>query len=419
VLTVASATPLAVNAATYGRTWTTANIGNVDGLLGTCSLEVLRQRQSFKWRTYPADVLPAFVAEMDFDLAEQITDAVTAALAIGDCGYAHQGVLGEAFRDFAADRLGWSPDPARVFAIPDVMTGIAEVAQAVTPHGSAIVINPPVYPPFLFRLGFSGRRIVASPLIRDDQGRYHLDLGALDAALAEPGVAAYLLCSPHNPTGSVWSRAQLAAVADLCQRRGVVLLVDEIHAPLVLPGARFVSFLSLGHEIDARTFTFTSASKGWNIPGLKCGLAVAGSDSGFRLMEERWEALLPSHLGVLGSVAAYRDAVGWLDAVLAQIDENRWLLARLLREHLPQVGYLPPQASFLAWLDCRALGFGDDPAAVFLDKGLLAVSPGPDFGAEGRGFARLNMGTSPALLEEAVRRMAVAVEGAEVLAGGR
>jgi cysteine-S-conjugate beta-lyase len=217
----------------------------VDGVLGACSLEVLRQRKSFKWRTYAPDVLPAFVAEMDFDLAEQISETVTAALAIGDSGYPHQGVLGEAFRDFAADRLGWSPDPARVFAIPDVMTGLVEVVQAVTPPGSGIVINPPVYPPFSFRFGFAGRRIVTSPLARDGQGRYDLDLEALDAALAEPGVAAYVLCSPHNPTGSVWSRAQLEVIGDICQRRGVVLLVDEIHAPLVLPGARFRYWLLL------------------------------------------------------------------------------------------------------------------------------------------------------------------------------
>jgi cysteine-S-conjugate beta-lyase len=198
-------------------------------------------------------------------------------------------------------------------------------------------------------------------------------------------------------------------VADICHARGVLVLADEIHAPLVLPGATPVPFLSLNHPATARAIAFTSASKGWNIPGLKCGLAVAGSDRGLALMEERWEALLPSHLGVLGSVAAYREALEWLDTALAQLDENRWLLGRLLREHLPQVGYQPPQASFLAWLDCRALGLGDDPAAVFLDRGRVAVSPGPDFGAEGRGFARLNMGTSPALLEEAVRRMAAAV----------
>lgn len=382
----------------------------MDAALGTCSLENLRQRKSFKWRTYPPDVLPAFVAEMDFDLAEPIKEAVTAALAIGDCGYAHRGELGEAFADFAASRLGWSPDPARVFAVPDVMTGIAEVVQAITPPGSGIVINPPVYPPFRFRLGFSGRRIVEAPLARDPAGRYDLDPEALDRALTQPGVAAYLLCSPHNPTGSVWSRPQLDTVASLCRRRGVALLVDEIHAPLVLPGARYVPFLSIDHEMTTRAFTFTSASKGWNIPGLKCGLIVTGSDEGAGIIEERWEALLASHLGVLGSVAAFTGAGRWLDAAAAQLDENRWLLARLLAEHLPAVGYVPPQASFLAWLDCRALGLGDDPAAVFRDKGRVALSPGPDFGTPGRGFARLNMGTSPELLAEAVRRMAAAAQ---------
>src|SRR5580700_2668814 len=166
----------------------------VDPLLGTCSLTELRQRRSHKWRNFPPDVLPAFVAEMDFDLAGPITAAVTSALAIGDCGYAHIGQLPDAFAQFAAQRLGWTVEPSRVFAIPDVMTGIAEVVQAITPPGSGIVVNPPVYPPFLFRLGFSGRRIVASPLVRDDQGHYDLDLAALDAALGEPGVAAYLLC---------------------------------------------------------------------------------------------------------------------------------------------------------------------------------------------------------------------------------
>lgn len=378
-------------------------------LLGNPSLAVLRQRTSEKWRTYPDDVLPSFVAEMDFDLARPIIDAVTESMAASDAGYGHIGRLGEAFAGFAASRLGWSPDPARIFAIPDVMTGITEMITALTPPGSGVVISPPVYSPFFFRVGFAGRRVVEAPLRRRDDGGYELDAESLDRALSEDGVSAYILCSPHNPVGRVWTAQELTTVAGLCHARGVLVLVDEIHAPLVLPGAAQVPFLSLDHPVTARTIAFTSASKGWNIPGLKCGIAVAGSGRGFALMEERWEALLPSHLGVLGSVAAYREAPGWLDAALAQLDENRRLLGRLLREHLPHVGYQPPQASFLAWLDCRALGLGDDPASVFLDKGRVAVSPGPDFGAEGRGFARLNMGTSPALLEEAVRRMAAAV----------
>jgi len=201
----------------------------VDALLGTCSLSRLRQRTSAKWRAHPADVLPAFVAEMDFDLAAPIKQAVTDALAAGDCGYAHKGALGDAYAAFAADRLGWDVDPGRVYPIPDVMTGLAEVIEAITPPGSGIVLNPPVYPPFRFRFGFYGRRIIDAPLTRDETGRYDLDPAAIEAALSQPGAAAYVLCSPHNPTGNVWSARQLEMVADLCQRHGAALLVDEIH----------------------------------------------------------------------------------------------------------------------------------------------------------------------------------------------
>jgi cystathionine beta-lyase len=385
----------------------------MDAMLGTCSLDALRQRKSFKWRTYPPDVLPAFVAEMDFDLAQPIKDAVAAALAISDCGYPHRGELGEAFAAYAAKRLRWSPDPEMVFPIPDVMTGIAEVLLATTQPGTAIVINPPVYAPFFFRLELIGRRLVQAPLHRDQGGRYDLDLDALDAALGADGVGAYLLCSPHNPVGRVWPREQLIAVADLCQRHSVPLLVDEIHAPLVFPGAEQVPFLSLDHEITQQTIAFCSASKGWNIAGLKCGVAIAGSARLAALLTERWEALLAAHLGVLATVAAFTQSLPWLDAMLQQLDENRLLLAGLLAEHLPAVGYWQPEASFLAWLDCRRLGLGDDPAAAFLERGRVALSPGPDFGTEGRGFARLNIGTFPELIEGAVLRMAAAAGAGE------
>jgi len=378
-------------------------------MLGRCSVETLRKRKSHKWQAYPPDVLPAFVAEMDFDLAEPIVEAVRAALAIGDCGYGHQGELGEVFAAFAEKRLRWSPDPARVFAIPDVMTGIAEVIQAVTPEGAGIVINPPVYQPFFYRLRLAGRRVVEAPLRRLDDGRYDLDAEALDRALAADGVHAYLLCSPHNPTGRVWSRQQLLTAADLCQRHGKALLVDEIHAPLVLPGAEQVPFLSLDHEMTERCVAFTSASKAWNIPGLKCGVAIAGSAELGAALDERWEALLPGQPGVPATIAAFARSLPWLDALGAQLDENRSLLVRLLADRLPGVGYVPPEASFLAWLDCRALGLGEDPAEAFLARGRVALSPGPGFGTQGQGFARLNMGTSPELIAEAVSRMAAAV----------
>lgn len=381
----------------------------MDPILGNCDLAHLSKRKSFKWRTYPADVLPAFVAEMDFTAAEPIGAAITDALAIGDTGYPHVGELGDAFAAFAASRFGWAPDADRVFAVPDVMTAIAEVLLAVTPHGSGVVITPPVYGPFYFRLRFISRPVVEAPLRHGPDGGYELDLDALDRALADPGVGAYLLCSPHNPVGKVWTRDELLTVASLCQRHDVALLVDEIHAPLLMPGERFVPFGSLDHEMTERAFVFTSASKGWNIAGLKCGLALAGSEQRAEVLAERWEALLASHLGVLGSVAAFTRALGWLDAVVAQIDENRRLLTQLLAEHLPEVSYRPGAATFLAWLDCRKLGLGDDPASVFLDRGKVALSPGTDFGSAGAGFARLNIGTSPELVAEAVRRMTAAV----------
>jgi cystathionine beta-lyase len=377
-------------------------------LLGERSLAELRQRTSVKWRTYPDDVLPAFVAEMDFDLAEPIRATVAAAMAAGDTGYAHLGRLAEVFSAFAAARYGWSPDPAMVYAIPDVMTGLVEMMMALTPPGSGIVISPPVYAPFFFRIGLAGRQVVEAPLRRRADGGYHLDPDALDRALSQDGVAAYILCSPHNPVGRVWSAADLRTVADICHSHEVLVLADEVHAPLVLPGAAQVPFLSLDHPATQRAIAFTSASKGWNIPGLKCGLAVAGAPDLAATLEERWEALLAGLIGVRASAAAMEHALPWLDAVLTRLDGNRRLLSGLLAEHLPQVRYVPPEASFLAWLDCTGLGLGDDPAAAFLERGQVALSSGLDFGTQGRGFARLNMGTSPEIVREAVRRMTIA-----------
>jgi cysteine-S-conjugate beta-lyase len=201
-------------------------------------------------------------------------------------------------------------------------------------------------------------------------------------------------------------------VADICRRRGAILLADEIHAPLVLPGAEQVPFLSLDHEMTQRAVAFTSASKGWNIAGLKCGVAIAGSAELANVLTERWDALLASHIGLLATVAAFSDALPWLDAVCGQLDENRGLLAGLLAGRLPGVGYVPPEASFLAWLDCRAIGLGGDPAAEFLSRGRVALSPGRHFGAQGTGFARLNIGTSPDLVAEAVDRIAAALPDA-------
>jgi cysteine-S-conjugate beta-lyase len=366
-------------------------------------LERLRQRRSSKWVEHPPDVLPAFVAEMDVALAPPIRAALIEAIELGDTGYAEVGGLFESYAAFAERRFGWSPDPARMALVPDVTAGIVEVLRVLTSPGDGVVITPPVYPPFFDAIPEAGRRVVEVPLADGAE----LDLDGLEHAFAG-GARAFLLCSPHNPTGRVHDRATLEAVAALAERHGVLVISDEIHAPLTLPGAEHTPFTALG---ERRSVVIASASKAFNVAGLKCALAVAGSADVARELralpgEVRYRAGL---LGVIASEAAFTHGDAWLDALLAALDANRRRLGALLAERLPDVGYRPPDASFLAWLDCRALGLGDDPAAAFLARGRVALEPGPRFGAQGRGFARLNLGTSDALLDDAVRRMAAAV----------
>jgi cystathionine beta-lyase len=373
------------------------------------SLDTLRLRRSQKWRAYPSDVLPAWVAEMDFPLAPAVESALHEAIELGDTGYAHPGALPEAFACFAAARFGWNVEPEHVRVAPDVVMGIAEVLKVVTEPGDGVVISPPVYPPFFSTIVRFGLRVVEAPLAEGPSG-WELDLDALERAFAG-GARVYLLCNPHNPIGQVFSREKLEAIAALAERYHVVIVSDEIHAPMTLPGATHIPFPSLGDEAAARAVVITSTSKAWNIPGLKCAVVVAGSAQMQRRLAGMPEHLVveSGNLGVLASVAAFESGVGWLDELVDYLDGNRRLLGELLEAHLPDVGYVQPQAGFLTWLDCRSLGLGDDPAEVFLERGRVALVRGANFGAEGKGWARLNIGTSRELVTEAVSRMAASL----------
>ncbi|MFL6052073.1 MAG: MalY/PatB family protein [Actinoallomurus sp.] len=369
----------------------------------------LRQRQSLKWREYPPDVLPLWEAEMDTPLAEPITEALTRAIARGDTGYALAGRLPEAFADFAADRYGWHPDPGGMRLVPDVMSGIVEVLEIISEPGDRVVVNTPAYPPFFYWLGRIGRQVVDSPLASGPDG-YRIDLDRLERDFAA-GARAYLLCSPHNPTGRVFTRDELLAVAALADRYDVRVVVDEIHAPLTHSGARHVPFAALDGPAAARSIALASASKAWNLAGLKAALAVPGPDARADVARIHDEVSEGAGLfGVIAAEAAFTYGRPWLAGLLTALDANRRLLGDLLAAHLPGIGYHLPQATYLAWLDCRALGLGDDPAQVLLRNGRVALSPGPTFGPVGHGFARLNFGTAPARVTEAVRRMAAALD---------
>ncbi len=373
------------------------------------SLDQLRRRTSMKWRTYPEDVLPVWVAEMDVAPPGPVVRAVTEAMESGDTGYPAGTAYAEALAGFADKRWGWSGLAVeRTAIVPDVMLGVVEMLRLVTGPGDPVVVNPPVYPPFYEFTRHADRRVVEAPLGGD--GRLDLDLleRAFREATAGGGRAAYLLCSPHNPTGTVHTAEELTAVAALAERYGVRVVADEIHAPLVYDGTRFAPYLSVpGGE---RGLSLMSASKAWNLAGLKAALAVGGPGAASdlaRLPEEVSHG--PSHVGILAHTAALRDGAGWLDALLAGLDANRRLLTGLLAEHLPAIGHRPGEATYLAWLDCRALGLGEDPADVFLRRGRVALNSGLPFGTGGTGHARLNLATSPEILTEAVRRMASAV----------
>ncbi|MER6472020.1 MalY/PatB family protein [Streptomyces collinus] len=377
--------------------------------LRTLGLESLRRRTSMKWRTYPEDVLPVWVAEMDVPLAGAVTRALTDALALGDTGYPAGTGYAEALAGFAAKRWNWDGIAVeRTAIVPDVMLGVVEMLRLVTGPGDPVIVNPPVYPPFYQFVTHMDRRVVEAPL--GPGLRLDLDLltDTFRTATAGGNRAAFLLCSPHNPSGTVHTAAELAAVTEAAERYGVRVVADEIHAPLAAPGAVFVPYLSVpGAE---RGLSLMSASKGWNLAGLKAALALAGPEAAAdlaRLPEEVSHG--PSHVGVIAHTAALNDGTGWLDALLTGLAANRRLLADLLAEHLPAVRACPAEATFLAWLDCRALGLGDDPARTFLDRGRVALSSGLPFGTGGAGHARLNLGTSPEILTEAVRRMAAAV----------
>ncbi|MFP5347618.1 MAG: MalY/PatB family protein [Actinomycetes bacterium] len=402
-------------------------MGNTPNPLEELSLDHLRARTSMKWSAHPADVLPLWVAEMDVNLAPPVAEALRTAIDTGDTGYPAGTRYAEALSGFAARRWDWGGlDVDRSAIVPDVMMGVVEALRLVTRPGDAVVVNSPVYAPFYAFVSHDGRRVVEAPLGEDLRISLETLESAFRQARAVGGHPAYLLCSPHNPTGTVHTADELRVVAELAQRYGVRVVVDEIHAPLVLPGAWFTPYLSVPGGEDA--FTLLSASKGWNLAGLKAALLIAGPGAEAdlrRLPEEVSHG--PSHLGIIAHTAAFQHGGAWLDALLGGLDSNRSLLGDLLAEHLPAVRYTPPEGTYLAWLDCRALGIdegidqdaaGDGlavvsdlagPARMFLERARVALSSGHVFGSGGEGHVRLNFATSAAVLTEAVSRMGRAV----------
>jgi cysteine-S-conjugate beta-lyase len=362
-------------------------------------------RQSLKWQAYPPDVLPLWVAEMDTDLAEPVRDAIITAVRRGEVGYPWGRAYPEALASFALDVWDWSVDPDTVRHTADVMTGMAHAVRLITPPDGVLVLTTPVYPPFLDLPEISGCPVRHVRLAAD--GRLDLDALATSftAIRAEGRAPTLALCNPHNPTGVAHTRSELERLAEIAGELGVRVVVDEIHAPLVHPGSVFTPYLTVpGAE---RAYVVHSASKAFNLPGLKAALIVPGA-----AVVDEVTAGLPatldhsaSSIGVLAHAVALTEGREWLAAHLAGLTENRAQLGALLATELPRIRWQPPEATYLAWLDCRDLGLGDDPAEVFLTRGRVALNDGPAFGPGGAGHVRLNFATAPQVLTEAVTRI--------------
>jgi cysteine-S-conjugate beta-lyase len=379
------------------------------GQLPVDSLEALRRRRSAKWRTFPDDVLPLGLAEMDFAIAPDIATVLREAVERSDLGYASpRPELGEAFAAFAARRWAWDVEPSRVTAVTDVGVGVVEVLRVLTRPGDAVVISPPVYSPFFRWPGEVSARCLEVPLALGDDG-YHLDLPALEIAFARHP-AVYVLCNPHNPVGRAHPREELETLVDLALKYGVRIVSDEVFGPLSLPGVRFTPLLSVRRAGDVAV-SILSASKAFNISGLKCAVIVAGSISIASVLQNlpseiSWRA---GHLGVMASIAAFTNGDRWLDRLLATLYARRELLDTLISERVPSVSWHAPEAGYLAWLNLTALNSDLDLRGMFLTHGRIALDDGNDFGLGGRGHVRLNFATSPQILDQATAAMSVTI----------
>ncbi len=380
--------------------------------LDSLTLERLRARTGEKWRVYPEDVLPLWVADMDFPVAEPIRRRLRGAVDASDLGYPlHPRPTGlpELFAERAERLFGWKVDPRRVELLSDVVQGLYVALEVFSERAQGVVVQTPIYRPFLGAVRDTGRALVENRLVRGPAG-FEIDFDRLRAAISRD-TRVLLLCNPHNPTGRVFTRTELESLAEIALSRDLVVVADEIHGELVFPGHRHVPFATLGSEVEARTLTFSAASKAFNIAGLRCAVGVFGSAE----LRQRF-LQVPRHLrgglgalGIEGTRAAWLHGQPWLDGVLHYLAANRDHVARFVAERLPGVVHHRSEATYFAWLDCNALGLEPSPFQFFLERAKVGLSDGRSFGEPGEGCVRLNFATPRWLLDEALQRMERAI----------
>lgn len=385
------------------------------------TIEQLRGTGGLKWSLYP-EKIGAFVAEMDFGIAPSITEAINSSVAQGIFGYLPQSLgdaMSQACHTWHSTRYGWDIPPENIRPLPDVLAGLTATIEHFSPTGSKIIIPTPAYMPFLKIPGLCGRELIQVPLTRSTDG-WELDYDGLERAFADGG-GLLIMCNPHNPIGKVYTREEMLRVADIVDRNGGRVFSDEIHAPLVYGDRHHVPYASVSPAAAGHTITATSGSKAWNLPGLKTAQLILSNDTD----AAKWNEIGffiehgASNLGVVANTAAYSTGDRWLTDVLEYLDGNRRLLAELVAAHLPGVTYTMPQGTYLALLDCRALGLEELPADFFSEHAGVQLIDGSACGEAGKGFVRINFATPRPILTEMLARMGEAIMKCRPAGGSR
>jgi cystathionine beta-lyase len=372
-----------------------------------------RATQNAKWHKHPSDVLPMWVADMDFLSPPPVVEALKAFAARGDFGYPEfEGEftdlppLREVLVERLARRYGWQVAPEALLFIPGVVTGFNLAAHALAGGpGGELVVQTPIYPPMLDAGPNAGLARRDAPLARGADGRYSVDWDTFEAAIS-PATRMFLLCNPHNPVGRVFTRAELERMAQVCLSRGVPICSDEIHAELIYSRQRHLPIASLAPEIERNTITLIAPSKTFNLPGLQCSVAIIPNPELRARFAAARQGLTPwvNLVGLIAAEAAYRQGDEWLAQLLTYLEANRDLVTRFVAEQMPGVRMAPPEATYLAWLDCAGTGLSQ-PCQCFLDLARVACSDGAGFGPGGENFVRLNFGCPRSMLLEALERM--------------
>jgi cystathionine beta-lyase len=371
-----------------------------------------RNTNSGKWRDYPEDVLPMFVADMDFVSPQPVIDALRDFAARGVFGYpkmtaelADSPGLREAFVARLARKFGWRVAPEALVFVPGVIIGFNLAAHLLARPGGELLTHTPNYGPILGAAAHAGLARRDAPLARRDDGRYEIDWDTFEAGF-NPATVMFLLCNPHNPVGRVYAAGDLGRIAEACLRHGVPLVSDEIHSDLVYSGHTHVPIASLSPEIEQNSITLMSPSKTFNLAGLQCSVAIIpNAELRARYIGAR-SGLVPwtNLTGLIAAEAAYRYGDEWLGQLLPYLEGNRDLVSRFVAEQMPGVSVYPAEATYLAWLDCRGSGLSQ-PCQCFLDLARVACSNGAGFGPGGEDFVRLNFGCPRPMLVEALERM--------------